>query len=183
MRALSDQAQQSVQSLKLSVRLGACNIRPHNGQLLQGCIRSSPLSPPATLASLRTCAQGTAAATARPLGSTLGPRPRLRPGLSEPLRRSVSWMSGLEQSRLRRQLISQCLDAHVKICVTGLQALLTDFQWDVIVIASRAILYLHKQWLEDERSSILCYTPNWEHEMLCWDLLILRKEKFKYKKE
>ncbi|KAJ1136702.1 hypothetical protein NDU88_003117 [Pleurodeles waltl] len=80
MRVLSDQAQLSVRSLKLPVRLGACNMRPHNGQLLRGCIHSSPPSPPAVFASLRTYAQGTAAATAGPLGSALGPRPRLRLG-------------------------------------------------------------------------------------------------------
>ncbi|KAJ1187899.1 hypothetical protein NDU88_004664 [Pleurodeles waltl] len=100
MRVLSDQAQLSVRSLKLSVRLGACNMRPHNGQLLRGCIRSSPPSPPAALAFLRTCAQGTASATAGPLGSALGPRPRLRP---DPERAAASaretLLQGLEYCR------------------------------------------------------------------------------------
>ncbi|KAJ1082442.1 hypothetical protein NDU88_002610 [Pleurodeles waltl] len=80
MRVLSDQALLSAQSLKLPVRLGAYNMRSHEGQLLRGCIRSAPPSPPAALVSLRTCAQGTAAATAGPLGSALGPRPCLSPG-------------------------------------------------------------------------------------------------------
>ncbi|KAJ1123958.1 hypothetical protein NDU88_002425 [Pleurodeles waltl] len=98
MRVLSDRAQLSDQSLKLPVRLGTCGMRPHNGQLMQGCIRSSPPSPPTALASLRTCAQGTAAATARPFGSALGARPRLvsvrAPG--KPMRRlgQVSGVSG-----------------------------------------------------------------------------------------
>ncbi|KAJ1142230.1 hypothetical protein NDU88_008557 [Pleurodeles waltl] len=98
MRVLSDRAQLSIRSLKLSVRLCACGMRPHNGQFMQGCIRSSPPSPPASLASLRTYAQGTAAATPGPFGSVLGVRPCLisvrAPG--EPLRRlgQVSGVSG-----------------------------------------------------------------------------------------
>ncbi|KAJ1202732.1 hypothetical protein NDU88_006529 [Pleurodeles waltl] len=39
-----------------------------------------PPSPPAALVSLRTCVQGTAAATAGPLGSAPGLLPRLSPG-------------------------------------------------------------------------------------------------------
>ncbi|KAJ1144569.1 hypothetical protein NDU88_010867 [Pleurodeles waltl] len=98
MCVLSDRAQLSVRSLKLPVRLGACGMRPHNGRLMQGCIRSSPSSPPAALASLRTCVQGTAAVTAGLFGSALVVRPRLvsvrAPG--EPLRRlgQVSGVSG-----------------------------------------------------------------------------------------
>ncbi|KAJ1185334.1 hypothetical protein NDU88_002127 [Pleurodeles waltl] len=98
MRVLSDRAQLSVRSLKLSVRLGACGMRPHNGQLMQGCIRSSPPSPPASLASPHTYTQGTAAVTAGSFGSALGARPRLisvrAPG--ERLRRlgQVSGVSG-----------------------------------------------------------------------------------------
>ncbi|KAJ1213762.1 hypothetical protein NDU88_001393 [Pleurodeles waltl] len=78
--------------------MGARDMRPLNGQLMQGCICSSPPSPPASLASLRTYAQGTAAATAGPFGSALGLRLRLvsvrAPG--EPLRwlGQVSGVSG-----------------------------------------------------------------------------------------
>ncbi|KAJ1091109.1 hypothetical protein NDU88_004236 [Pleurodeles waltl] len=77
---LSNQALLSVQSLKLPVRLGTNNMRLHDGQLLQGCIRSASSSPPAAVASLRTCTQGSAVMTAGPLGPLLGPRPRLRLG-------------------------------------------------------------------------------------------------------
>ncbi|KAJ1127417.1 hypothetical protein NDU88_005819 [Pleurodeles waltl] len=85
MRAPSNQALLSARSLKLPIRLGAYNMRLHKGQLLQGqllqgCIRSTQPSPPAAVVSLCTCAQGSAATTAGPLGSVLGPRPRLRPG-------------------------------------------------------------------------------------------------------
>ncbi|KAJ1185548.1 hypothetical protein NDU88_002340 [Pleurodeles waltl] len=97
MRVLSDRA--GCPSGVLSSPSGwACGMRPHNGQLMQGCICSSPLPSPATLASLRTCAQGTAAATAGPFGSALGACPRLvsvrAPG--EPLCRlgQVSGVSG-----------------------------------------------------------------------------------------
>ncbi|KAJ1119506.1 hypothetical protein NDU88_007691 [Pleurodeles waltl] len=80
MCALSNQALLSVQSLKLPVRLGADDMCLHEGQLLQGCIRSASPSPPAAVASLHTCTQGSVATTAGPLGLALGPCPRLRPG-------------------------------------------------------------------------------------------------------
>ncbi|KAJ1098085.1 hypothetical protein NDU88_003201 [Pleurodeles waltl] len=79
-----------VRSLKLPVRLGAYGMR--------GCIRGSSPSPTVALGSLRTCAQGAAAAIAGLLGSSLGARPRLvsvgAPG--KPLRQSgqVSRVSG-----------------------------------------------------------------------------------------
>ncbi|KAJ1116768.1 hypothetical protein NDU88_004974 [Pleurodeles waltl] len=79
-----------VRSLKLPVRLGAYG--------MQGCLRGSSPSPPAVLGSLRTCAQGAAAAIAGLLGSSLGAHLRLvtvgPPG--EPLRRfgQVSRVSG-----------------------------------------------------------------------------------------
>ncbi|KAJ1115424.1 hypothetical protein NDU88_003648 [Pleurodeles waltl] len=52
-----------VRSLKQPVRLGVYGMR--------GCIRGSSPSPPAALVSLRTCAQGAAAAIVGPLGSSL----------------------------------------------------------------------------------------------------------------
>ncbi|KAJ1142302.1 hypothetical protein NDU88_008629 [Pleurodeles waltl] len=52
-----------VRSLKQPVRSGVYGMR--------GCIRGSSPSPPAALGSLRTCAQGAAAAIVGPLGSSL----------------------------------------------------------------------------------------------------------------
>ncbi|KAJ1124248.1 hypothetical protein NDU88_002709 [Pleurodeles waltl] len=52
-----------VRSLKQPVRSGVYGMR--------GCIRGSSPSPPAVLGSLRTCAQGAAAAIVGPLGSSL----------------------------------------------------------------------------------------------------------------
>ncbi|KAJ1186785.1 hypothetical protein NDU88_003566 [Pleurodeles waltl] len=52
-----------VRSLKQPVRSGVYG--------MQGCIRGSSPSPPAALGSLRTCAQGAAAAIVGSLGSTL----------------------------------------------------------------------------------------------------------------
>ncbi|KAJ1116516.1 hypothetical protein NDU88_004726 [Pleurodeles waltl] len=52
-----------VRSLKQPVRSGVYG--------MQGCVRGSSPSPPAVLGSLRTCAQGAAAALVGPLGSSL----------------------------------------------------------------------------------------------------------------
>ncbi|KAJ1188631.1 hypothetical protein NDU88_005390 [Pleurodeles waltl] len=62
------------------VRLGASSTRLSEGWHLRGRLRSTPPSPPTTGVSLRTCSQRSAATTAGPLGSTLGPRPCLRQG-------------------------------------------------------------------------------------------------------
>ncbi|KAJ1181006.1 hypothetical protein NDU88_006217 [Pleurodeles waltl] len=58
---------------------------------MRGCVRGSSPSPPAALGSLRTCAQGAAAAIVGPLGSSLVACPRLFTirAPDEPLRQFV----------------------------------------------------------------------------------------------
>ncbi|KAJ1202731.1 hypothetical protein NDU88_006528 [Pleurodeles waltl] len=82
MRVLSDQALLSAQSLKLPVRLGACNMRSHEGQLLRWCIRrprpprwcpsvparrAQPLRPPGRSAPRRVCFLVSVRAPSEPL--------------------------------------------------------------------------------------------------------------------
>ncbi|KAJ1157913.1 hypothetical protein NDU88_010610 [Pleurodeles waltl] len=63
MRVLRDWALMFILSLKQPVRSGVYGMR--------GCIRGSSPSPPAALGSLRTSAQGAAAAIVGPLSSSL----------------------------------------------------------------------------------------------------------------